>query len=268
MEGRIPAKIQSYGIKYCQPYQLQPDFDPNITQRKLGFGPEIDGNVQEVRGEYIVNFSEIAIILGESLPEHRKEVETDLNGETQTKEDKRSDELSFRPFIGYPVKPVRYERYLGFIKIKANDTLKNIHSKKLPQRIRKEKTDKNDGIKIQNINDIQNSSGADTVDAPQLIVPCGVEAAVKLAGMEEAGRLMKERKRCFDKSSGVVTSRRYISDPQGPSHNGNHLGGHCHHDRDYKGPPSASLHLPEYLRPPPFTLRPYWTSTIYDFETV
>ncbi|CAH1399843.1 unnamed protein product [Nezara viridula] len=79
MEGRIPAKIQSYGIKYCPHYELQPDFDPNITQRKLGFGPEVDGNVQAVRGEDIVNFSDRAIILGESLLDHRKEVETDLN---------------------------------------------------------------------------------------------------------------------------------------------------------------------------------------------
>ncbi|CAH1392856.1 unnamed protein product [Nezara viridula] len=46
MEGRIPAKIQSYGEKYYPPCELQPGFDPNITQRKLGCGPEVVGNVQ------------------------------------------------------------------------------------------------------------------------------------------------------------------------------------------------------------------------------
>ncbi|CAH1393550.1 unnamed protein product [Nezara viridula] len=61
--------------------------------RKLGFGPEVIGNVQAVRGEDIVNSSERAIILGESLPDHQKEVKTDLNEETHTEEDKSSDEL-------------------------------------------------------------------------------------------------------------------------------------------------------------------------------
>ncbi|CAH1389925.1 unnamed protein product [Nezara viridula] len=129
MEGRIPAKIQNHGIKYCPHYELQPGFDPNITQRKLRFGPKIDGNVQAVRGEDIVNFSDREIILGESLPDHRKEVETDLNGETQTEEDKNSDDVSFRPFIGYPAKPVRYEIYLDFIKIEEKYSPKEIASK-------------------------------------------------------------------------------------------------------------------------------------------
>ncbi|CAH1390423.1 unnamed protein product [Nezara viridula] len=168
MEGRIPAKIQSYRRKYYPPCELQHNLDPNIPQRKLGFSPEVVESVQAVKGEDLVNSSERAIILGESLPDHRKEVETDLNEETQTEEDKSSDELSFRPFIGDHAKQVRYKRYLGFIKIEANDTLKIIHSRKLPQRIRKEKNDKTDGIKIQNINDIQNSSGADTA-APELM---------------------------------------------------------------------------------------------------
>ncbi|CAH1392932.1 unnamed protein product [Nezara viridula] len=109
------------------------------------------------------------MILGEPLPDHRKEVETDLNEEAQTDEDRTSDELCFRPFIGDPAKQVRYERYLGFIKIEANDTSTNIQPKKFPQMIRNKGNDKNDAIKIKNINDIQNSSGAYTADAPELM---------------------------------------------------------------------------------------------------
>lgn len=130
IEGFMPAKNQGYRKKYYPPPELPSDFDPNITQRKSRFGPEIVGNVQAVKGKHIINSSDRAIILGESLPDNRLEGETVLIEESQsennTEDNKSSNDLGFRPFISDPDKQARYERYLGFIKIGANDALKNI----------------------------------------------------------------------------------------------------------------------------------------------
>lgn len=67
----MPAKIQGHRKKHYPPPELPPDFDPNIAQRKSRFGPEVIGNVQPVKGKHIINSSDRAIILGESLPDHR-----------------------------------------------------------------------------------------------------------------------------------------------------------------------------------------------------